>query len=73
MGHFYLNYRKRREEGRDNLSQIKAEMETVYNVQGKGDAGSYLRTYDLAEFRQFSKFFLCLDILKFNSRNSVFL
>ena len=36
---FNLNSRKRREEGRDNLSQIKAEMETVYNVQGKGDAG----------------------------------
>ena len=31
--------RKRREEGRDNLSQIKAEIEIVYNVQGRGDAG----------------------------------
>ena len=59
---FYLNYRKRREEGRNNLSQIKAEMETVYNVQGKGDAGNDLSTYDQAEFRGFSKFFLCLDI-----------
>ena len=33
------SFRKRREEGRDNLAQIKAEMETVFNVQGKGDAG----------------------------------
>ena len=39
---FNLNSRKRREEGRDNLSQINAEMETVYNVQGKGDAGKTL-------------------------------
>ena len=31
------SFRKRREEGRDNLSQIMAEIETVYNVQGKGD------------------------------------
>ena len=35
----YLDSRKRREAGRDNLQQIKAEMETVYNVQGKGDSG----------------------------------
>jgi len=39
---YNLNSRKRREEDRNNLSQIKAEMETVYNVQGKGDAGKTL-------------------------------
>ena len=59
---FDLIFRKRRDDTRNNLSQIKAEMETVYNVQGKGEAGNDLSTYDEAEFRGFSKFFLCLDI-----------
>ena len=45
-GSFFIwNYRKRREVGRDNLQQIKAEMETVYYVQGKGVAGNDLSTY----------------------------
>ena len=34
-----VKFRKRREEGRDNLQQIKANMETVYNVQGQGSEG----------------------------------
>ena len=54
-GSFFIwNYRKRREVGRDNLQQIKAEMETVYYVQGKGNAGNDLSTFDEAEFREFS-------------------
>ena len=35
--------RKRREEDRNNLQQIKANMETVYNVQGDGDEGEIER------------------------------
>ena len=33
---------KRRELGHNNLNQIKAEMETVYNVQGQGEDGKTL-------------------------------
>ena len=32
-----VKFRKRREEGRDNLQQIKVNFEAVFIVQGKGD------------------------------------
>ena len=53
---FIWNYRKRREVGRDNLSQIKAEMETVYNVQGKGEAGNDLSSLNFPEMIFFISF-----------------
>ena len=58
---FYFNFRKRREAGRDNLAQIKAEMETVYNVQGKGDLGKIFVCPLSLGFRSLMKYFLTVE------------